>query len=181
MIKNEILTLCTFNCRGLGEGRKRRMVLSWLQRYHSGIIFLQETHSTVSSEGCWVKNWNGQIYFNHGTSSARGVVTLITKDVDIIINNIVKDDGGRFILLDSTFEGQSLILANIYAPTKDKRDIQIEFLQYINEQIAKVADKNLLLGGDFNICLEPLLDKKRGDYRNEVKKCRIFRIHDGKL
>ena len=142
MAKEELLKLSTFNCRGLGDGSKRRTVLSWLKKYHSGVVFMQETHSTELSERDWKKVWNGQIEFCHGKSSARGVAILIAKDINIHINEIIRDNTGRFLLLDTTFEGQRLILANIYAPTKDQRELQMNFLDFIQERLQEYSDKN---------------------------------------
>ena len=46
----ELLKLHTFNCRGLREGSKRRLVLNWLKKYYNGIILLQETHASLDIE-----------------------------------------------------------------------------------------------------------------------------------
>ena len=169
MVNEELLKFSTFNCRGLGDGSKRRTVLSWLKRYHSGIIFLQETHSTELSEKEWKKIWNGQLEFCHGKSSARGVAILIARDVDIHINEIIRDNTGRFLLLDTIFEGQRLILVNVYAPTKDQREMQLNFLDFIQERLQEYADKNLIIGGDFNTCLNPVIDKKGGTIEHGSK------------
>ena len=169
MVIEELLKLSTFNCRGLGEGSKRRTVLNWLKKFHKGIIFLQETHSTESSERYWKSEFKGQIEFSHGKSSARGVATLISKDIDIIINEIIRDNTGRFLLLDTTFEGQTLILCNVYAPTKDDLDLQYKFIEFVQERLLEYSDKNLLIGGDFNICLDPAIDKKGGKHEKQSK------------
>ena len=104
---------------GLGQASKCRTVFSWLRKYHNGIIFLQETHANESVEKTWKREWKGQAEFSHGKSSARGVAILISDKVDLVINELIRDNTGRFLLLDTVFEGQPLILVNIYAPTKD--------------------------------------------------------------
>ena len=40
---------------------------------------LQETHSDESVEESWEKEYEGKIYFLHGSSSGRGVALLIPK------------------------------------------------------------------------------------------------------
>ena len=135
MVEQELVKFCTFNCRGLGQASKRRTVFSWLKKYHNGIIFLQETHATESVEKSWKKEWKGQMEFCHGKSSARGVAVLISDKVDIVINEIIRDNTGRFLLLDTTFEGQSLILVNIYAPTKDQMALQSEFFSFVRDRL----------------------------------------------
>ena len=45
--------------------------------------------------------------------------------------------------------------------------MQNVFLGYLNLVIDNYSDKNIILGGDFNVCLDPVLDKLGG--RSEVK------------
>ena len=162
MGKCELLKFSTFNCRGLAQCSKRRVVFNWLKKYHNGIILLQETHSTEASEKFWRSDWKGQVEFCHGTSSSRGVAILISKELNININEIIRDNTGRFLLIDAEFEGQNLIIANIYAPTKDHSDLQAEFLDFLYNRLLEYADKSLFIGGDFNICINPDIDKKEG-------------------
>ena len=151
MMKHELLYLSTFNCRGLGDHSKRRTVFHWLKRFHDGIIFLQETHSCSATEPLWRRDWKGQSFFSHGKSSARGVAILISVNLNVIVNEIICDSAGRFLLLVCSFEGEQIILANIYAPTKDKMPLQIEFLDFLRQKLIPFSDKNLIIGGDFNI------------------------------
>ena len=127
--------------------------------------------STASEclETSWRKDWKGQAEFSNGTSSARGVAILISGSIDLIINKVVKDNTGRFLLLDTTFEGQQLILVNIYAPTKDDKSLQCEFLDFVHETLQRYSDKNLFIGGDFNTCIDPNIDKKGGTFEKPSK------------
>ena len=158
--ETELLKLHTFNCRGLREGSKRRSILAWLKKYYNGIILLQETHTTHEIEQQWIKDWKGQAYFCHGKSTSRGVAILISPNLDIEIQNIIRDKNGRFLLLDTTFQNESLIIANVYVPTKDKKQEQLDFLDFLHTTLAEFSDSNILVGGDFNICLFPHMDKK---------------------
>ena len=96
------------------------------------------------------------------SSSACGVAILISPEIDIVVHSVDTDSDGRFILLNTTFEGQNLIIVNIYSPTKDKPSLQKEFLNFVHEKLIVYMDKHILLGGDFNICLQPEVDKKGG-------------------
>ena len=55
------LKLNSFNTRGLGDGKKRTTVFQWLTQFHPGIVFLQETHSSLSTEKQWEKEWGEEI------------------------------------------------------------------------------------------------------------------------
>ena len=169
MVKEELLKLSTFNCRGLGQGSKRRTVMNWLKKYHDGVILLQETHTVELVEQIWRSEWKGQVEFCHGKSSARGVATLISNKLNIQINKVIRDNTGRFLLLDTTFENQPLIIINIYAPTKDQQELQLEFLSFVHDRLLEFSDKNILLGGDFNTCLDPTIDKKGGSNETPSK------------
>ena len=52
----EILNLSTFNTRGLADTTKRLTVFRWLKKYHDGIIFLQETHTSENMYKIWKNN-----------------------------------------------------------------------------------------------------------------------------
>ena len=172
--KTEILKLSTFNCRGLREGSKRRTVFQWLRRFHNGIILLQETHSTEEVENNWKVEWKGHIEFSHGKSTARGVAILFSPKLDIQIINVIKDTHGRFLLLQIKLNDKTFVLVNVYAPTKDKKQMQIEFLDYVQSKVVDHVDKSILIGGDFNICLDPNIDKIGGTKENVSESAQLL-------
>jgi exonuclease III len=77
-VSNTGLGVGCFNCNGLGNSRKRELVLKWLQDKEDSIFLLQETHSTLEMEPNWIRDWNGTVLFSHGTSNYTGVAILIT-------------------------------------------------------------------------------------------------------
>ena len=156
------LQLNSFNARGLGNSRKRQTIFQWLKKQHQGITLLQETHSTELSEATWVKEWGNNIEFCHGTYNSRGVAILFPDHYDYTINEVIRDNTGRFLLLDMTINEQPIILVNIYAPTKNHENEQMAFLNFISERLEEYIDKNIILGGDFNVCLNQDLDKTGG-------------------
>ena len=160
------LVLNTFNTRGLGDSVKRRAVFHWLKRFYPGIILLQETHSTFSLETQWQREWGGIIKFCHGTRNSRGVAILFPQNMNIEINKVFTDADGRMIILDVNIEDKNVILGNIYAPTKDKIKDQTLFLKALSDKLQDYQDHNIIIGGDFNVCLNPELDKKGGTIEN---------------
>lgn len=165
----ETLKLYTFNCRGLCNGSKRRAVLKWLKQFYPGIILLQETHSTQLSEKEWCKDWGGTVYFSHGTSSRKGVAILIPPKLDIIVKDEKRDDDGRILILDTSTDYGPLTISNVYFPTKDKSTDQIVLVNKLKEMLIDFQDKSLIVGGDFNICQNPDLDKIGGINENKSK------------
>ena len=158
------ITINCFNWRGLRNNQKRQNVFTWPKSNHSGITFLQESHSTSSDEKKWAKEWGGDIYFSHGEFNARGVAILIPKNLDnkFIYKNGYRDDYGRFILINCKIDETQLTLINIYCPTKDNQTAQITFLDIIKTQIEEYGDTNIILGGDLNTYLDINIDKKGG-------------------
>ena len=68
------------------------------------------------------------------------------------------------------------MLCNIYAPTTTNKLEQNNFIQLIKSELAPHVNENIIIGGDFNLCLNPKIDRQdnmshKNDnltYRNEV-------------
>ena len=90
---------------------------------------LQETHAIDGCEKLWAELSGAHCFYSHGSSESKGVATLIPVDLDVKVNNVVRDDDGRFLLLDITFQESCFILLNTYAPTKEKPNLQIGFIE----------------------------------------------------
>ena len=114
-----------------------------------------------------MKEWKGKIYFSHGNSQSTGVAVLIPEVLVGIINvsQVTSDPEGRFIALECDIERNAMVLFNIYAPTKDKVDSQLNFSNKLRDTIEIYGEKNLVIGGDFNTCLDPRLDKKEAIWK----------------
>lgn len=72
-------------------------------------------------------------------------------------------------MLETKHEDSELIILNVYAPTKDKADEQIQFLDSISNLLGDYADKRLVLAGDFNLSLNPNIDKKGGTLERDTE------------
>jgi len=122
------IQLNSFNARGLGDCAKRRTIFNWIKKNHKGVTLLQETHSTPTVEKQWQREWGGEILFSHGSRKSKGVAILLPKSLKIEINQTTTDNDGRLIMTDIDIEDQSFILVNLYAPTKDKQNEQLQLL-----------------------------------------------------
>ena len=61
-------------------------------------VFLQETYSTKDVESIWKTQWQGKLYFSHGSNHSCGVMILVKGDVDFKLNSIISDDQGRYVI-----------------------------------------------------------------------------------
>ena len=162
MTEKTKLQINSLNVRGLNNSKKRQTIFQWFKKSHPGITMLQETHSTETNEKLWKSQWGQDIEFCHGTSQSRGVAILFDKNYDYEILNVQRDFDGRFLLLDILIENQPFVLVNIYAPTKDDINGQLKFLEFVVEKLSEYVDQNIIIGGDYNICSDPSIDKLGG-------------------
>ena len=76
----------------------------WLKEQKSeksDIIFLQETYSTSEGQDIWTTQWQGKLFFSHGTCHSCGVMVLVRGDLDFNLTSITTDDEGRYIVLEA--------------------------------------------------------------------------------
>ena len=111
-----------------------------------------------NTENLWLQYWDGRVVFSHEESNASGVAILILKDLPITISDIVKDSMGHFILPDCISYDERYVIANIYAPTIEKLGDQKRFGESMLRQLECYAGSNIIIGGDFNICLADVCD-----------------------
>ena len=147
-------SIFSLNARGLGNNIKRRKIFDWLIDKGKGIYLLQECHSETSTESAWKSAWHGNIEFSHDTTNSRGVAILLPDSMQIIIEDIIRDNAGRFLLLDCLISETHDIIVNIYAPTSDKKLDQATFGAFLFDTLQKYQGHNIIIGGDFNLNLE---------------------------
>ena len=82
------------------------------------------------------------------------------------ILSVYKDTEGRILLIECNIEKNNFVIINIYSPTKDKQQGQLLFLSNLKNIVEQYSDKALIIGGDFNTCLDATLDKKGGTVKN---------------
>ena len=163
----------SINVRGLGNSAKCKSMLGWLSRI-GGIYFLQETYSDEYSEKKWKSSWKGDIYFAHGNSNSKGVAILIHDNLQVEVLEKIADKEGRFIALKVRINEETLLLCNCYFPTKNHQKEQIRVLEELTNMLIDYSDIPLIVGGDFNVVIDPELEKS--NYKNTDSDSKKFRI-----
>ena len=125
------LNLLSLNARGLSNFRKRRTIFTWCRKRNSDIIFLQETHSTLSTQLKWKNEWGAELICSHGSSNSRGVAILIKKGLDCVIHSQIVDTSGRYIVVKAAIKDKMYVLVNIYAP-KTKTSLNSSKMCYLS-------------------------------------------------
>ena len=110
--------LLSLNARGIRSFNKRKSIFNSLFKSSADICFLQETYSTPEVENEWKKQWNGKMFFSHGTDHSRGVLTLVKDRLDFALQSLKVDSQGQYVLLEAFIQDSPFALLNIYAPNK---------------------------------------------------------------
>ena len=119
------LKICSYNCRGLNNTKKRYDLLSLFKEKNVDILCLQETHFFADIETKIYQQWEGNSFFSHGNSNSKGVAISFKKGVDIKDLSCTE---GQFIALKLLYGNTSIILANVYAPNIDNPNFFMVFL-----------------------------------------------------
>ena len=88
---------------------------------------------------------------------------MFKNGIDCSINHKIEDPEGRYIILKACIQDKDYVLVNAYAPNKDKDQVNFfnKLLSILQNENLDSVD-NIILGGDLNCPLDPLLDKKGG-------------------
>ena len=157
------LSVLSLNINGLSKDKKRSKLFEKLINKNIDIILLQKTHSTKKTTNTWEKEWLGKLFWNSGKiTKSSGAAILLKQNLNIEINTTLKDEERTILPLNFTFEKQNFQIINIYVPTKnsEKPKFYKHLKQYIN------IKENVILGGNFNMVEDPLLDRQGGNPNN---------------
>lgn len=135
------------NSQGLWCPDYRKVAFSYFQQHRFDIILLQETQ--INCE------WNGGVFINHGTNTARGVAILIHSWFDYNVAQTRRDNEGCILNILLNLEGHVLNIVNIYALQTD-RTWQTFFssLSDFNSE-----EDDYIIGGDLDCIPNARLDK----------------------
>mgnify|MGYP001556512402 CR=1 FL=1 len=160
------ISIFSLNIRGLRDRLKRLELFRWLKRYYKAekaFVLLQETHSIKDDETTWKREWGSEIVFSHGCSNARGVAILFPQmDTSISTVETWNDADGRICYIKIQIVDDILNIINVYAPTKSKHKLQLDFLNELKTLVDKTEQMPTIVGGDFNTYMDPTLDKDSG-------------------
>jgi len=155
----------SYNCNGLGNKTKRQKVFTYLRdKIKHGFVFLQETHSVKNLEKEWKSQWDGDIYFSHGTSNSTGCAIAFSKNFSAKILNQSVDQNGRLLILETSIDDDKFLLINLY-----NANTEVDQLTLFDLLVSKLDDINydtnckIIFGGDFNLIFDTILDASGGN------------------
>ncbi len=86
------------------------------------------------------------------------------------MSKVISDPNGRFIIITGKISGKNLILANIYGPNWDDDN----FFKNVFLSLPDLNSAQVILGGDFNCCLDPVLDRSSNKLAVQSKSSKVI-------
>ena len=151
------LNIISLNTRGLASSSKRSKVFIWLQKQKADIILLQETHCTKGKLKGFKNSWHGLSFYGLTNSPhSRGVGILFGNKLNVNVIDHHDAGDGRRLLVNIEIESKMYTLVTVYAP-----NVENERHAFFNDltvwvQTHACNTNDIILGGDFNCCLEDL-------------------------
>ena len=93
------------------------------------------------------------------------MVILIHKSVPLAPSETIADPTGRFVIVVGRLHTTPVILACVHAPNWD----DFQFMNKFLSSIPHLDTHKLILSGDFNCVINPLLDKSSNKMANKSK------------
>ena len=155
-------------------------------------MFLQEAHSTFNDENIWKNDFNGFVFYSHGTSQSFGVLITYFGHLKFSVNKQVGDKNWRILILDVNVDEIRFVLDDIYNANTEVEQVQL--LSELNELMKKInfsEENRIVLAGDLNVFFDSKLETKGGkpslkqksvakllELKEEFDLCDIWRIRN---
>lgn len=162
------IKVTSWNVRGLRKLTKVKQVLNRIKQLKSKIIFLQETHLTVSDIKLIQNRWPGRVIHASYNNYARGVLILIHRSIPFQPIKTIQDPAGRFVITHGNILSLTLNLVSIYGPNEDNP----KFFENLFLTMSTLRGF-YIIGGDFNCTLNPEMDRSTG--------CDTYKVQTRKL
>ena len=124
---------------------------------NANVIFMQETHVRKMDSQRLFRFWKGQQFHSNSQAKVRGVSIFIDSSTACIHHETFADQQGRFLLVTGLLFNQKVVLVNVYAPNTDCP----EFFKCLFTSFPNLNQYRLIMGGDFNCCLNPKMDRSK--------------------
>lgn len=145
----------SLNVNGLNIPEKHTTVLLELWRMRTQVAFIQEIHFQSGKIPKFQNDRYPHIFHSIAPDSKKRVVCILlsgTKPWSFVDQR--SDQEGRYLFLKGDLAGHWVTLASIYLPNH----AQLSHLDEILNTLQGFMEGGVILGGDLNVALDPLLD-----------------------
>ena len=155
----ESVKVLSANYQGLRNREKRSDVLRYFKEKNAAIVCLQDTHLTANDINTVKEVWN-ECYVHGSKTNARGVAVLLNDNFEHKLLEYNTDRHGNHVQMLIMCSSTKINLINIYAPNQDDPT----FFHNIKAVANNVESDYIMICGDFNLVMDPVLDSF--NYRN---------------
>ena len=111
----------------------------------------------------WIDEFEEQLFFSRGKTTSCGAAIGFVGKKALNILNIKRDNLARILVIEVKIDDAFFVLINIYnANTESEQLHTLNDLINILETFEDIQNQNVVLGGDFNVILNPSLDSYGG-------------------
>ena len=172
------LTICSLNVQGMRDVGKWKKLFKYLKNMNCDVFMLQETHTQAQDVELIQKQWHRECFFDHGDTNSRGVTILFNTRLAFTIMDKCESKEGRYLILQVAIKGHQLSLINIYAPNTDSPEFYVNVFKLMEG--CDYVDK--IVGGDFNLTLDPEKDRKNcKESNNKARQVILNYMDSGQL
>lgn len=131
-------------------------VLNHLTKLQADVCLLQETHLSDHKSSTVLNSPQfPHIFLANYNTRQRGVAILLSNKINFTHNSTISDPQGRFIAINISIYNNPLTIINVYGPNKDDPS----FFHHLFSHLTNLPSSDLIIGGDFNTVLDPLIDR----------------------
>lgn len=150
------LTLVSWNVHGIPSQTKIIKILEYVTKLKADIFLLQETHLLKSEENSLIDSNFNQIFSSCYNNRQRGVSILIHERLPFMLNSMITDSEGRYIIVQATIFNKLYTIVNLYAPNGDDPAFFHKVFSILSDLPLNSTN---IIGGDFNTVMNPSMDR----------------------
>lgn len=154
------LTILSLNVRGLNVNIKRVKCQELMRRANADIVLIQESHL---KQGDVQRMQNKQymvVSSSSSGSSSKGVMIMFKRNLPMKIEGTSNDKSGRVAYVCTSIYGTKVAFISVYAPAV----FEDSFYPDLTEELLKITEYELVLGGDMNAACNLDLDRSTSSF-----------------
>ncbi|ROL45737.1 hypothetical protein DPX16_11432 [Anabarilius grahami] len=152
--ENEIKKYLSYRADRLRKKPREQGDEKFQKLQNADVVFFQETHIGVRDENIIEGLKNEWHVFYTTFTSQKGTAILVRKRLDFECISDEKDNCGAYVVLKCKLEGQLYTLVSVYNHETDTKT-----LEKLSSYLQSMTTGLLVIGGDFNMVLNPFIDK----------------------
>lgn len=167
------LVTVTYNVRGLGDERKLRHLLNYMQQRKGGKT--SDFISYIEKDGKIPFIWRGNYFLTPGNGHSCDCLTLLSPHLNVIASRDLSNRGHVLVCqktggIGNSYQGTqvsvpcSYIVANIYAPNVNS-NAKLDFFENVFDTVSELQEtyhcQNALILGDSNLAFKESETKNR--------------------